>query len=69
MITSDIEDDYFRIRSTSDFNREVGDHILSIARAAFGSKLIDHFIADRDKLTITIFAGRSQRKGNGSVAE
>ena len=46
MVTSDIEDDYSRSRSTADFNREVRYHRLTIGRAALGSKLIENLIAD-----------------------
>ena len=69
MVTPDIEDDYSRTRSTADFNREVRDHRLSIARAGLGSKLIDHFIADKEKLTRIIFRSTKSDERKICVAE
>ena len=69
MVTSDIEDDYFRARSTADLNREVKDHRLFIDRAALGSKLIENLIADKEKPTRIIYRRKNQLKGKSYVAE
>ena len=54
-VTSDVEDDYSKTRSTVELNREIKDHRLDIARAAPGSKLVENLIADKDKLSSIVF--------------
>ena len=58
-VTSDVEDNYSRARSTVELNREIKDHRLAIARAAPGSKLVENLIADKDKLSSIVFRRKS----------
>ena len=61
-VTLDVEDDYFKIRTTAQVNKEMKEHRQGIARAASRSKLVENLTVEKDKLSSIVFRRKSQEQ-------
>ena len=52
-------DDYSKIRSTAQLNKEIREHKQAIARADPRSKLVKNLIVEKDKLSSIVFCRKS----------
>ena len=58
-VTSDVEDEYLKTRSTAQLNKEIREHRQTIASAIPGSKLVENLTVDKDKLSSIVLRRKS----------